>query len=449
MFVDRQFAFLIGFALMWFLVQPIQAAEPPEKIDPAAGCITAQCHGDLKTPSYLHGPVNMEQCEPCHVAKGNRHLFEERPETPELCAHCHDIEKPVKEVVHSPFEIDCAMCHDPHGADNRYLVMGGSGAEGCQNCHGDMSAEFDIVHGPVEMGECLGCHSPHQSDHQYLLTEAQPDLCTSCHTDLGEGLDEAVSMHPPVMDECTSCHVPHGGANEYLLAETGVALCQQCHEDFLEEVARFKVPHQPILEGKACVNCHQPHISHQETLLRSELQPLCLSCHDKPIEHGKREIGNIAAQLKDAESLHGPLKEGDCGACHQAHGSNFPDILRDAFPTAFYVPYKDDAYPLCFDCHDKRLVTDETSEHTDFRNGGENMHKLHVDDPRGRSCRVCHREHASMQPELIRDSVLLGKWKMPVKFTKTETGGGCTTGCHFNYRYDRDNPVVDNKPPGA
>ena len=38
MFVDRQFAFLIGFALMWFLVQPIQAAEPPEKIDPAAGC---------------------------------------------------------------------------------------------------------------------------------------------------------------------------------------------------------------------------------------------------------------------------------------------------------------------------------------------------------------------------------------------------------------------------
>ena len=33
---------------------------------------------------------------------------------------------------------------------------------------------------------------------------------------------------------------------------------------------------------------------------------------------------------------------------------------------------------------------------------------------------------------------------MKVEFDKTDSGGGCTTGCHLPFNYDREHPV-DNK----
>jgi hypothetical protein len=59
----------------------------------------------------------------------------------------------------------------------------------------------------------------------------------------------------------------------------------------------------------------------------------------------------------------------------------------------------------------------------------------------GHTCRACHDAHASSQPAQIREKAPSGKWEIPIKFTRSETGGSCLTGCHKEHTYDRVNPV--------
>ncbi|PLX46332.1 MAG: cytochrome C, partial [Deltaproteobacteria bacterium] len=72
------------------------------------------------------------------------------------------------------------------------------------------------------------------------------------------------------------------------------------------------------------------------------------------------------------------------------------------------------------------------------------LHYLHVNkDPKGRSCKACHEVHAGNQDKHIRKEVPFGaKWKLPVNYTKTDTGGNCVVGCHKPKDYDRENPVT-------
>jgi predicted CXXCH cytochrome family protein len=83
----------------------------------------------------------------------------------------------------------------------------------------------------------------------------------------------------------------------------------------------------------------------------------------------------------------------------------------------------------------------ETSFATNFRDGERNLHYLHVHNKqKARSCTLCHSLHGSNNPKLIADSVPFGKWSLPLKFVKTETGGGCAPGCHKPQAYDRKSP---------
>ena len=187
------------------------------------------------------------------------------------------------------------------------------------------------------------------------------------------------------------------------------------------------------------------HTSRQERLLASNSAELCLNCHNKSIETDKRKLDNIAVQIESAEYLHGPLRQNNCIACHQGHGSNFPQILHKPFPPSFYARYADHVYDLCFECHNEKLVLAERSTTTDFRNGDLNLHYLHVNRKKGRSCRACHHEHASNQPKHIRDQVPFGRWILHTKYEKTDTGGTCITGCHLPYKYDRELPVQNKQ----
>ena len=94
---------------------------------------------------------------------------------------------------------------------------------------------------------------------------------------------------------------------------------------------------------------------------------------------------------------------------------------------------------------------EEVAAMTDFRNGSLNLHYLHVNKPkRGRTCRTCHATHASNQPKHIRTGVPYGKWEIPIRFNKSDTGGGSSPGCHKPRDYDRQNPVTYPVPkPGT
>lgn len=423
------------------------AADAPKMLPADKSCSASECHQDLTAFEFNHGPVNMNQCEPCHIPINGEHRFEAAGEGRDLCLVCHDAEAAMP-VQHAPFETDCAVCHDPHGSDNRYFVRGGAGAEGCMRCHTDVREGLSHLHGPVALGECLACHTPHQSEYEGLLVEQRTALCTGCHVDMEQRIEGAVSVHPPVEEQCAGCHLPHGGDREYFLVDEGRALCNECHGDFLKETETFKFTHQAMVEGEACQNCHDSHASNQERLLAAKSEDLCLNCHNEPIDGPHGMIDNIAEQVENFEYLHGPVRQGNCSACHDAHGSDNSFILDKAFPEDFYDSYSEDKYQLCFDCHDQRLVLDEMSEETGFRNGKVNLHYLHVNREKGRTCRACHHEHGSNQPKHIRSVVPFGRWEMQLEYTMTDTGGGCATGCHVPYSYDRED-AVDNAESSA
>ena len=64
-----------------------------------------------------------------------------------------------------------------------------------------------------------------------------------------------------------------------------------------------------------------------------------------------------------------------------------------------------------------------------------------------KSCKMCHALHGSSSSKLIADSVPFGKWSLPLKFVKTETGGSCSPGCHKAQNYDRKTPGKKPEAP--
>ncbi len=409
-----------------------------------ASCVTAECHGDLSKAEFLHGPVNLMQCEPCHIPVKNQHEFKPIAQGRDLCATCHTIDKPMS-VVHKPFESDCSVCHQPHGGDNRHFVKGGEGAGMCNSCHDSVTKGMTHQHGPVAVGECLVCHTPHQSENKGLLVDSRRELCLGCHIDVEQSMKTAIAVHQPVGEDCAGCHDPHGGTAQFFLPAEGSELCLQCHGDFIQQTKTAAYPHAPMTEGKGCRNCHAPHASNKTGLLSTDTSDLCLSCHNQIIPREEGDIDNVAEQITEAQFLHGPVRDKNCAACHQAHGSDHASILKKEFPRDFYASYKEGAYDLCFECHDRTIALAEMSEVTGFRNGNRNLHFVHVNREKGRTCRACHAEHASNQPNHVRSEVPFGRWMMKVDFKKTDTGGTCETGCHVPYSYDRVSAVSNLK----
>ena len=60
---------------------------------------------------------------------------------------------------------------------------------------------------------------------------------------------------------------------------------------------------------------------------------------------------------------------------------------------------------------------------------------------------MCHDVHGADNERLIAKSVKFGQWDLPLKYVKTENGGGCSPGCHKPYSYDRKNPGHISTPP--
>ena len=170
---------------------------------------------------------------------------------------------------------------------------------------------------------------------------------------------------------------------------------------------------------------------------------VCLTCHDKPLDTPSGKILDMKTYLAKNQDWHGPIKQKDCSACHNTHGSDNFRILRKYFPPVFYAPFDLKNYELCFSCHEKTLVLDaKTTTLTGFRNGDKNLHFVHVNKTiKGRTCRACHDVHATNNPKHIRDAVPFGAWGLPVGFQKAANGGSCQPGCHQKFEYNRIKPV--------
>lgn len=399
-------------------------------------CVSGKCHPTMLKAKNIH-PI-AQSCDSCHQAAVTPHpqtgkkTFKLLQEGAELCKMCHPAIG-TKKNVHDPVKNGmCTSCHSPHEADEAKLLLQPRD-QLCVMCHSDKT-NFKVMHGPTAVGDCTACHSPHDSDNKALALKEGSDLCFVCHGTVQDEMKKKV-VHTAVLAGCTSCHNPHGSPFKKLLSAEGASLCLQCHPQIGEKVDKSKSVHAPIKTEKGCAACHAPHASDGEKLVAKTGKDFCLGCHKDIVK-------------KNQTVLHGPIKEGKCAPCHDPHGSQFTKLLVKGLPADLYVPYTENEFALCFSCHNRDLLRfPDTSFATGFRDGEKNLHFLHVNKKdKGRNCKVCHNMHASELPRLIPDRVVFGKWDLPLKFVKWETGGSCAPGCHKKFVYDRKTPGKEPEP---
>jgi predicted CXXCH cytochrome family protein len=260
-------------------------------------------------------------------------------------------------------------------------------------------------------------------------------------------------VHKPVKEACTNCHTPHASEITTQLKAPTAETCYRCHGNVQKHVAGSKVGHAAMLEQKACANCHDPHASAQPKMLKARADAVCLTCHDKPI---KGTDGHTIADMRPSlggKFLHGPVKAGECSACHDVHGSPNDGLLKQTFPKTFYTSFDVKDYALCFSCHEKELVlTDKTMNLTNFRDGEKNLHFVHVNrDEKGRTCKTCHAVHGSDLPKHMASEVPMGdgRWSMPIGYEQMPDGGRCASGCHKPREYNRNRPTAAATRPIA
>jgi predicted CXXCH cytochrome family protein len=225
-----------------------------------------------------------------------------------------------------------------------------------------------------------------------------------------------------------------------MLDNEAPTLCFGCHKEKKEWINNSAVQHGALMTGGSCLNCHDPHASNIAKRLSLAPLDLCLSCHDRNLKTPDGKIlTNMKKLLEDNKNHHGPIRQKDCSGCHNPHGSSEFRMLKEGYPSTFYMSFGLNNYNLCFKCHEKAIVqTPITTEMTNFRNVDDTLHFRHVNKPvKGRTCRACHETHASNYPKHMRESVPFGKWEFPLNYSKSETGGSCAPGCHKLKKYDR------------
>jgi predicted CXXCH cytochrome family protein len=171
---------------------------------------------------------------------------------------------------------------------------------------------------------------------------------------------------------------------------TGISadLCYTCHDDLVEAFRRQNI-HSPVAEGN-CDACHAAHGSEHPGFVIAAAPELCGSCHE----------------LDDSLfAAHGgyDLSEADCLGCHNPHVSEQPKLVRNISHPPF-------AEQSCEDCHEKGPdgkvvlaagVTDLCSAcHESVTEG---LEMAHVHAPfAGDDCGGCHRLHAADGENLLK-----------------------------------------------
>lgn len=445
----------IGGPIGGVVLAPAALATMDDPVVPVGdGCATAHCHTEYANLRFSHGPVALGRCLSCHeeyedttsFESGEDHVFAMRDRDGHLCHICHEATA-TDTHVHYPLRLaKCLDCHDPHGSNNAGMMRHETMSDNCYECHERTMDDDTLVHAPVRVGACTICHDPHSSGHEQQLVAGEPQLCFRCHAVMEERLSSSRHAHRPMMEKCTHCHSPHDSEHGLLLRDSVPELCYGCHQDMQDHVAKASKEHGALEQEGSCLICHDPHVTDHGKQLKAAPIDLCLTCHGKSVVGRERVLRDMAAFLEANPDHHGPIRTGDCAACHDPHGSSNAFLLAKSYPEHFYAPFDVQRYELCFSCHEQSLVLDpETSTLTNFRNGDVNLHFAHVNqDRKGRTCRACHDVHGSVHPKHVADTVPFGSWDLPIAYEKNESGGSCSPGCHTPRAYDRLNPVEND-----
>lgn len=235
------------------------------------------CHEDqVARPHHAGGSVN---CGSCH-AGATAHADEggdpdlvfsfgddgTSQQNAEVCLTCHWTEHPrFFQGPHAASGTDCSTCHSMHQPSPRsrgnLLQTAHSMARPmenlsastalCQDCHGEVFAEFDMnERHRLREGilDCASCHDPHAPAPRARLGGFKNQQCLECHADKGGPF---IFEHPvQQVDGCTACHEPHGSPNRHMLKfQRSAELCLSCHVSMPAFHSRFTLE-------TVCTNCH-------------------------------------------------------------------------------------------------------------------------------------------------------------------------------------------------
>jgi predicted CXXCH cytochrome family protein len=245
---------------------------------------------ETQFPTYsFHIKENEEVCAECHDVTPPESGEQNFMMVTSTCLECHK-ELSEKDYVHGPITVGgCAPCHDFGSVPTRYNLFT-AGSQLCYSCHAEKEEEYarSYIHGPLAAGVCSVCHNPHGSNEKFQLRVPQGQLCMMCHQKTKEQT-YSFYPHPPFEEgKCADCHNPHSSDNaRFFLLKNGDDLCYECHD--VESMDSHRHPNETVpnftypgiklteLGELMCSSCHNPHASDSEKMLPLDGCPACHS----------------------------------------------------------------------------------------------------------------------------------------------------------------------------
>lgn len=278
--------------------------------------LCANCHEDVHGGQFEAREAGSD-CSSCH----NETAF-----TPSLFTkETHRQSAFVLEGAHG--DLECSTCHQPPGADAKYIL----GTLTCQSCHQDPHAG-EFAEAPLG-NRCETCHTQQEfhtstfsltrhQETQFALTGAHlAVVCRECHTPLPAAvtpsnpgllakipdISTAVARRYHFPDQsCAGCH-----ADPHRLPEAVGLTCETCHNTdqwrrlrlFDHSTTGFQLDgaHQQA----SCASCHlpRPSVVTAEAVATVDFYATprqCFQCHEDV--HGGQFMS--------------PGAEADCATCH-------------------------------------------------------------------------------------------------------------------------------------
>lgn len=225
---------------------------------PMAQLQCESCHG----PGRAHATEPKVGYERAPIISFGRKSWASKDKQNGQCLQCHNDYGRQNWVgsAHERQDMLCVDCHKLHARQDPILQVTQQ-SDFCYNCHKKQRAEFarTSVH-PVryEKMECAQCHNPHGAVADAMLkTNTKNETCYRCHA---EKRGPFLWTHAPVAEDCGLCHEHHGSIHTPLLKKRAPLLCQQCHSPGGHPSNVYDgsavTNSSALVLAKGCLNCH-------------------------------------------------------------------------------------------------------------------------------------------------------------------------------------------------
>ena len=251
--------------------------------------LCAKCHETyfgLERNDWVHGPAFLGECRLCHQPHKSEHLGLLTAQEPNLCFACHTESFFSEDELHAqmPEDVKCSTCHDPHAAGNRLLLIDSR----THRRRRRMARQTRSTHALWKQEQCNKCHDSEQANQ---VKPGVNSACLSCHTAIGEQLNQP-QIHQAVRDaQCIACHTPHKSSRPKLIRAKGEKICYSCHKP--QEV---RTPNHPKVTRVDCLLCHGGHQTGEPKLLKSTSQILKRLIELQEDSEGDEGDGNAQGQ---------------------------------------------------------------------------------------------------------------------------------------------------------